>query len=111
MGPHDGAVDHRVFVVGIGGQMLEYAASDARFGPTAEAPVYILPVAKRLRQVSPRDAGAITEQDGFDKQAVVRRCHSDATGAARQHVLDPVPLIIAQSEAAHRSAFNKADRL
>jgi hypothetical protein len=37
MGAHNGAVDHRVFVVGIGREMLENPLPDAGFGPPAES--------------------------------------------------------------------------
>jgi hypothetical protein len=75
MSTHDGAVDHRVFVVGLLGQMLKELHPDTPLGPTAEAAVHILPTAEALRQVAPGDAGAVTEQDRFDEQAVVGRGH------------------------------------
>jgi hypothetical protein len=31
MGANDGAVEHRVFIIGIGGQMLKYPFPDAGF--------------------------------------------------------------------------------
>jgi hypothetical protein len=42
---HDGAVDHRVFVVGIGCEMLEDPLPDSGFSLAAEAQMDILPVA------------------------------------------------------------------
>ena len=110
MGAHDGAVDHRVFVVGIGRELLEDALPDAGFGPAGEAPVHVVPVAEPLGQVAPRDAGTVAIQHRFDEQAVVRRGHADMALAARQQLLNPLPLVVAECVAAHRSA-SKADRL
>jgi hypothetical protein len=46
MGTHNRAVDHRVFVIGIASQVLEYLLQDAAFSPPAPASVRILPIAK-----------------------------------------------------------------
>src|SRR4029077_8437307 len=54
--------------------------------------------------------GAVAIQHRLDEQAVVRRGHADMSLPPRQQVLDPVPLVVAQCIAAHRSA-PKADRL
>src|SRR5687768_3858780 len=43
-GAHDRAVDHRVLVVGVTGQVLEDPRPDPRLGPAAEAGVHLLPV-------------------------------------------------------------------
>src|SRR5207248_605932 len=104
MSAHDGAVDDRVFVVGIGREMLEDALPDSGFGPAAKAPMHVLPVAEAFRQVAPGNAGAVAIQNRLDEQAVVRRGHADMALPSRQQLLDPLPLVIAQSVAAHRSA-------
>ena len=59
MSPHNGAIDHRVFVVGVGGEVVEDAATHAGGGPPAEACVHILPMAEPLRKIAPGNAGAI----------------------------------------------------
>jgi hypothetical protein len=110
MGAHDGAVDHRVFIVGLGSQMLKDPLTDSRFGPPAEAPV-VLPIAKPLRQIAPRNAGAVAIQHRRDKQPAIARSHSNRPLPTRQQVLDPVPLVVTKSVTAHRSALNQADRL
>ena len=107
MGAHDGAVDHRIFVVGILGQVLEDALPDAGLGPATEAAVDVLPVAKTLRQVTPGDAGAIAVEHGVDEQAVICRGHTDAPWPARQVVFDPLPLVVTQGMSVHRSASPK----
>src|SRR5205085_8853637 len=88
MGAHDGAIDHRIFVVGIGRELLEDALPDTGFGPAGEAPVHVVPVAEPLWQIAPRDAGTVAIQPRFDEPAVVRRGHADMALAARQQVLD-----------------------
>ena len=103
MGTHNGAVDHRVFVVGIDRQMLKHSLPDAGLGPAAETAVDVLPVAKVFRQVAPRNAGSVAVQHRFHEQAVIRRRHPDRTLPARQKVLDPVPLVITKPVAVHRS--------
>jgi hypothetical protein len=107
MGAHNGAVDHRIFVVGIRRQKLKDLLPDPGFGPSAEALVHVLPVAEPFRQIAPGNASPVAIDHGFDKQAVVGCGHSNRTLPPRQKVLDPVPLVIAQSVAAHRSAPQK----
>jgi hypothetical protein len=97
MGPHDGAVDRRVFIVGVSSQMAEEAGPNAGFRPAAEAAVHVLSVAEALRQVPPGNAGAIAEQHRFDEQAVVGRGHTHRTGPAGQQVFDLGPLVIAKA--------------
>ena len=104
MRAHDGAVDHRVFVVGIGCERLKNTRPDAGCGPATEAPMHVFPVAEAFRQIAPRDAGPVAIQHRFDEQAVIRCRHPDRTLSAWQKILDPVPLIVAKSIAPHRSA-------
>jgi hypothetical protein len=49
MGAHNGAVDHRVFIVGLGREMLKDALPDSGLCPAAEAPMHVLPIAEALR--------------------------------------------------------------
>jgi hypothetical protein len=58
-------------------------------------------LAVTLRQVTPRDARAIPIDHRIDEQAVVGSRTADMALPARQEVLDPLPLIIAQSIAVH----------
>jgi hypothetical protein len=60
VGAHKGAVDHRIFVVGVGYKMLKYPLPHTAFGPTAEPPVHLNSVTKPLRQIAPRHPGTIT---------------------------------------------------
>jgi len=109
MRPDDGAVDHRVFVVGVGGEMFEDLLPDPALGPAAEPTMGILPITEALRQIAPWDAGAVTIEHRFDESAIVLRAGANMADPPRQQVLDPLPLVIAQSISGHRSAFAKAD--
>src|SRR5271170_1251019 len=71
MRPHNGAVEHRIFVVGIGGEMLEDLLPDPGFGPPSEPAMGILPVAQALRQIAPRDAGAVAIEHRLDEATIV----------------------------------------
>ncbi len=104
MGTRDGIVNRRVLVVGLAGEVFEYTPPNPGFGSPAMAPVGVLPVTEALRQIAPRDAGAIAVENGFDKQAVVVRRHANGTRPPGQQILDPVPLVIAKSVASHRPA-------
>jgi hypothetical protein len=55
---HDGGVDHPVFVVVIAGQELENPLENAALGPSVEALIDDLPVAKALGQITPRASSA-----------------------------------------------------
>src|SRR5271167_522017 len=103
MRPHNGAVEHRIFVVGIGGQMLEDLLPDPGFGPPSEPAMGILPVAQALRQITPRDAGAVAIEHCFDEATIV--LSGRANDPPRQPVLDPLPLVLVQSISPHGSAF------
>jgi hypothetical protein len=107
MSAHNGAVDHRVLVVGSLGQVLKDAVPHTGFGPAGKAAAHVFEVAEALRQVAPGDTGAVAVEYGVDKQTVVRSGYANRTGPTRQQVLDPVPLVIAESVSAHRSAFPK----
>ena len=65
---HDGGVDHHVFVVVIAGQEFENLLENAALGPSVEALIDDLPVAKPLGQITPWDAGSKPEENGFDEQ-------------------------------------------
>jgi len=104
MGAHDRAVDHRVFIVGIGSQMLENPLPNAGLGPSAEAPVDVLPIAEALRQIAPRNARTVAIQDRLDEQPIVRRRHPDVTLPSGKQLPDAIPLVIAKAIPSHGSA-------
>jgi hypothetical protein len=91
------------------GEMVEDLLPDPALGPAAEPTMGILPIAEALRQIAPWDAGAVTIEHRFDEAAIVLGSGADMADPPRQPVLDPLPLVIAQSISGHRSAFVKAD--
>src|SRR5215510_7049861 len=111
MGTHDGRIDHRIFVVGICGQMLEDPRPDTGLGPAGKARMNRLPVSEALGQVPPRHAGSVSVQNRLNKQPVVLGGYAHVTLTSGQQILDPIPFVVVQSIAPHRSALLKADRL
>jgi hypothetical protein len=110
VGTHNGTIQHRIFVVGVGGDILKDPLPDSRLRPSAEPTVHVLPIAETRWQVTPGNPSAIPIEHRFDKQTIVGGRHVDRTGSARQKILDPVPLVVAKAEAHHGSA-PKADPL
>src|ERR671926_934889 len=74
-------------------------------GPAAEAGVHLLPIAEPFRQVAPGDARPVPVQHRLDERAVVLGRDPDPPLAPGQEVLDPVPLVVPQGVAAHRSVL------
>ena len=105
----DGAVDHRVFVVGLTGQVLNNPFPHPGLCPAAEPPVGVFPVAETLRKLTPGDAGTVAIKNRFDEAAVVLGGDADMTGSARQQIVDALPLVLAQSVPVMASACSKAD--
>ena len=91
---HDGGVDHHVFVVVIARQQLENALENSTLRPSIEALVDDFPISEALWKIAPWDAGSISVQDRFDEQPIIRRRAADMAFAARQKILDPIPLIV-----------------
>ena len=54
-----------------------------------------LPIPETLGQIAPRNAGSISVENGFDEQPIIRRRAPDMTFAARQTILDAIPLVVA----------------
>jgi hypothetical protein len=111
MRTHDGAVDHRVFVVRIGREMLEQPRPDAGCSPAAKAAMRILPITEALRQIAPGQARAIAIEHRLDEPPIVLGGDTHVADASRKQVLDPLPLIVAKSIAVHQSAPKMADAL
>src|SRR4029079_11497613 len=92
---NNGGVDHHVFVVVIAGQLLENALENPALRPPIKALVDDFPIAEAPRKITPWNAGSISVHNGFDEQPIIRRRAADMAVAARQKILDPVPLIVA----------------
>jgi len=94
--PDNSAVNHRVFVVDITGQLIEHKRPNAALGPTAEAGMNDSEMAKAGGKVSPGDPDPIPIQHRLDKQAMVFGRHPHIADFARQQRCDPLPLILCQ---------------
>src|SRR4029077_5486970 len=104
MSAHNGGVDHHVFVVGIARQQSENALKNPAFRPSAETLMHALPRAEARRQIAPRHTGPEAVQNRLNEQPVIRCRAANVPLPARQNVLDPIPLVVAQAKALHRSA-------
>src|ERR1700761_529223 len=93
---HDSGVNHHGLIVVIAGQKPENPLENAALGPSVEALIDDLPVAKALGQIAPGDAGAKSEQNGSNEQPIVRCRAAKMALAPWQNILDPIPLIVAQ---------------
>jgi hypothetical protein len=101
MSTDDGAIDHRVFVIGIYGQVLENAFPNPALGPSAKPGMHEAPTPKSLRQISPRNPCTIAIKHRFNKQTIVFRRDPYRIFSTRQQVFDSFPLISSQGIASH----------
>src|SRR6202040_930493 len=104
MGAHNGGVDHHVFVVDIARQQSENTIKNPAFRPPAEALMHALPIAEAHRQIAPWHTGSEPVQNRFNEQPVIRCRAANVPLPPRQNILDPIPLVVAQAKALHRSA-------
>ena len=91
---NNGGVDHHVFVVVIARQQLENTRENPALRPPAKALVDDFPIAETLWKITPWNAGSISIENRFDEQPIIRRRTADMAFAARQKILDPIPLIV-----------------
>lgn len=91
MSSHNRAVNHRVFIVGLGRQVLEKILPDAFLGPPAEAHVNHFPGIKTFRQIVLRDPRTIAIKDGLHKQPIVPGGHTDRVFSTLQQGFNPLP--------------------
>jgi hypothetical protein len=97
MSAHNGGVDHHVFVVGIARQQSENAIKNPAFRPSAETLMHALPIAETRRQIAPWHTGPEPVQNRFNEQPVIRCRAAIVPLPARQNILDPIPLVVAQA--------------
>jgi hypothetical protein len=96
VGADTGRVDGHVFRISINSQDSENAGENAAFARGLSGNV-------TLRQITPGNPIPVAINDGIDKQAVVHRGAANMALPPWQEVLDPGPLVVAQSVALHRS--------
>jgi hypothetical protein len=68
---HDRAVDHRVFVVRVGCQVLKDPLPHTRVRPATVPAARVVPITKALRQVAPRYPGPEAIEHRLDEQPVI----------------------------------------
>ena len=72
---------------------------DARENPTLRPPAIALvdnfPISETFRQITPWNAGSISEENGVGEQPIIGRGAADMAFAAGQKILDPLPLVVA----------------
>src|SRR6516164_540307 len=98
---HDGGVNHHVLVVVIAGQEPENPLENAALGPSVEARIDDLPLAKALGR----------SRHGTPARNLKRTASTNRrlSAAARQNVFDPIPLVVAQGIASHSVSPPRAD--
>ena len=104
MSAYDRAVDHRILVVGISGEMLENALPHAGLGPSAETAMHRHTITEALRQIAPGQTRTEPVKHGLDEQPVVPRGDANMPLTSGQQVLDTLPLIVPKAVASHWSA-------
>ena len=62
--PHDGGVDHHVFVIVIARQQLENTLENTALRPSVESLIDNVPIAKAPRQISPGNTSSKSEENG-----------------------------------------------
>jgi hypothetical protein len=95
VGPHNGAIDHGVLVVGIGSQRLENPLPDATLRPTRVPGMGLLPIAEPFRQIPPRNARSIAVEDRFHEQPIILRIYANVAFSTWKQVLYSFPLVVA----------------
>ena len=69
--PDDGGIDDQIFKVRIIGHRLEDPPPNTLDAPSTEAPKHAVPIAKRLRKITPRRARTHDPQHTFHNHPIV----------------------------------------
>ena len=93
----DGAIHHRIFEIGAGGQRPEHPVENVCLDPSAKALEYRIPLAEFPRQLAPLRAGAHDPQHRFHEQPRVAPGLAGIAGLAKAKWLDDRPLGISQN--------------
>jgi hypothetical protein len=94
-------IKHGVCIISISRQLCDNPFPDAAFSPSAVAAVDVLPSAKALGQIAPRNACPLAGQHCRHKQAVVFGRDPNRICPTREQRLDLLPLLVPQSIASH----------
>ena len=104
VGADDCRIEHDELVVRVSRQHLENAQKHATFAPSAVTAMRRFPRAIPFRQIAPGHASAIPIEHSIDEQAIVSSRAADMPNTTRQEILQPQPLVVAQSKALPASA-------
>jgi hypothetical protein len=101
MDANDRTVDEDFLDIGIAGERGKDPLPHAAFLPPGKALIDAVPEAELLRQVAPGRSRPRHPQHGLDKPAIVPRATTTVAWFARQHVRNPLPLIVTQVQTSH----------
>src|SRR6266853_3322277 len=91
------------------GQQLENTVENPALRPSAETLMDRFPVAETLGQIPPGTSSPKAVENRFDEQSIIFGGAAHVSFTPRQNVLDPLPLVVAQSKTLHRPAPPRAD--
>jgi hypothetical protein len=97
-------INHHVFIVAIRSQVSENTFQNTTLTPAPQPLVDNFPIAKPRWKITPWDTGTVAIQNGLNEKPVVRSSAADVALSTRQEILDPVPLVVAQSVTCHRKS-------
>jgi hypothetical protein len=102
---HNGGINHQVFVVMIFANSLKIRSKTPLCAHRLNRWWTRFPMAEPLREVAPGKSRSKSVEDSFDKQRIVLGSASHMAFATRRKILDPMPLVVSQPVAPHRSAL------
>lgn len=101
---NDGGIDLQFFQVAF----LKFC-NDGRpstaLGPTIETLIDGVPVAEAYRQITPRNASFLEEEDGIDEESIIRSSDPAVACFAGEQCFDAVVLSVTQSMTSTRHSF------
>lgn len=109
MGANDGAIDERLFKIGILRQEREDSMPDTVSRPSGESLVDAVPRAELGGKITPGTARPGNPQHGLNKFSIIGRRTSRIAGLAWQKSGDTLELIIAQTQTDHPDLSKKSE--
>ncbi len=109
MHPDDRGIDHRVFHVRLVRNRVEHALEYIRLHLVAEPLEYGVPVAKQIRQITPRATGPRNPQDSFREQTSVPAGSTWIRRLAEAERCHFLPLGVRQTEPFHGKLLSELE--
>jgi len=103
MSPDDGGIDDQIFEVRIIGHRLEDAIPDALDAPSAEAPEYTVPIAKRFGKITPRRACAYNPKHALHEHPIIASSGTLLVRPTYDQRRYPLPRSVAQNQPIHHT--------